>query len=204
VQKLYARLSQRRMDTLFLIDTRTPSDPHMLGVAKRCLIANLGDEYMVYVSPGCSSGVPGRNEWVGGVTLVVRKRVFTGWAVSKLHPDPLGCAMYLAADLHHSDGRRSCLMNVYLPLVSSDPLPVRPSVSSFVETQASQEPSPLVPSALLSSAFSAAPKTPPVSALVTKVRLFLSSLPHSPDRPASAEACFGTTTRFCLGTRTGS
>jgi hypothetical protein len=113
-QELYARLSQRRLDALFLINTRTLSDPHLLGVAKRCLIANLGDEYIVYVSPGCSSGVPGRNEWVGGVTLVVYKRVFTGWTVSKLHPYPSGCAMYLAADLHHSDGRRARLICVYL------------------------------------------------------------------------------------------
>jgi hypothetical protein len=190
VQELYARLSQRCLDALFLIDTRTPSDPHLLGVTNRCLIANLGDEYMVYVSPGCSSGVPGRNEWVGGVTLVVRKRVFTEWTVSKIHPDPSGCAMYLAADLHHSDGRRARLMGVYLPLVSLDPPPARPSVSSSVETQANQEPSPLASSALLPSASSAAPKTPPVSALATKVRLFLSPLPPSPDRPALAEAWF--------------
>jgi hypothetical protein len=190
VQELYAHLSQRRPDALFLIDTRTPSDPYLLGVAKRYLIANLGDEYMVYVSPGCSSGVPGRNEWVGGVTLVIRKQVFTGWTVSKLYLDPLGCAMYLAADLHHSDGRRARLMGVYLPLVSLDPPPARPSVSSSVETQASHEPSPLAPSALLSLASSAAPKTPSVPAFATKVRLFFSSLPSSPDRPASAEAWF--------------
>jgi hypothetical protein len=81
---------------------------------------DLAKEYMVYVFPGRSSGVKGRNEHVGGITMLVSKRSRSGWSVTKLHPDPSGCGSYLAADLNNADGRRVRVMGVYLPVESSD------------------------------------------------------------------------------------
>jgi hypothetical protein len=79
----------------------------------------LAEEYMVYVFPGWSSGVKGRNEHVGGITMLVSKRSCSGWSVSKLYPDPSGCGIYLAADLNNADGRWVRVMGVYFPLTSS-------------------------------------------------------------------------------------
>jgi hypothetical protein len=129
---------------------------------------------------------------VGGVTLVVCKRVFTGWTVSKLYyPDPSGCVMYLAADLHHSDGRRAHVLGTYLPQLSSDPLTRLSPVPSFpCKNQASF----ITRLCLLCFAFlclSCRPEAPPpVFALATKVRLFLSSFPPLPERPAMTEVWF--------------
>jgi hypothetical protein len=117
-EELYGRLSQRPLDVLFLVDTRTP--PAQKDYVHNTLKFGLAEEYMVYVFPGRSSGVKGRNEHVGGITMLVSKRSRSGWSVSKHHPDPSGCGIYLAADLNNADGRRVRVMGVYLPVGSSD------------------------------------------------------------------------------------
>jgi hypothetical protein len=142
---------------------------------------------MVYISPGCSSGVPRRNEWAGGVTLIVCKRVFTGWTVNKLYSDPSGYAMYLAADLHHLDGRRARVMDAYIPLESSSSVPSTPWADLL-----SSVPPPSASPVLLSSVFPAGPKLS-ASDLATKgppLSLLPPSLPLSPKRPSTAEAWF--------------
>jgi hypothetical protein len=101
-----------------LVDTRT-------SLAQKDYVHNalkfgLAEEYIMYVFPGRSSGVKGRNKHVWGITMLVSKRSRSGWSVSKFYPDPSGCGIYLAADLNNADGRRVKVMGVYLPVEASD------------------------------------------------------------------------------------
>jgi hypothetical protein len=78
---------------------------------------HMNKEWMIYIFP---AGGHGRNDSIGGVTLLVRKRDHLGWSVSKLLPDPSGCRMFLGANIHRSDGRRIRVIGAYLPAAISD------------------------------------------------------------------------------------
>jgi hypothetical protein len=97
--------------------------------------------------------------------MLVRCHTQAGWSVSKLYPDPSGCGLYLAAEMHRSDGRRVRAVGVYLPTRESD--------HSFSDTLGRHEDeSSLRP-----------------GALATKIRQYLASIPEGRQFP-TAEALF--------------
>jgi hypothetical protein len=105
IQALYARWSTKpNLHVLLLVNTRL--DPAQKDLYKDLFLANLGGEFLVYLFPGQASGVKGRNNHVGGITMLGRHQRVCGWSVSKLHYDPSGCGIYLEADMHHTSGRR--------------------------------------------------------------------------------------------------
>jgi hypothetical protein len=120
IQELYASLVFTRLDVLFLLDTRTPSTEKAIQLLHYLFRRNMNEEWMFYITPARSSGVPGRNKFMGGVIMLVCKRIRLGWTVSNLYLDPSGCSHFLAADLHQSDGCRVRVVGVYLPTASSD------------------------------------------------------------------------------------
>jgi hypothetical protein len=120
IQALYARWSTKpNLHVLYLVDTRL--DPAKKDLYKHLFLTNLGGGFSVYLFPGQASGVKGRNNHVGGITMLVRHQRACGWSVSKLHYDPSGCGIYLGADMHHTSGRRVRVVGAYLPMAVGDP-----------------------------------------------------------------------------------
>jgi hypothetical protein len=106
IQELYARLGRSSIDVIFLLYTLVRADAKNL----------------IHIFLSRSAGGSGRNDSIGGVTLLVRKRDHLGWTVSKLLPDPSGCGIFLGANVHRSDGCRIRVIGAYLPAAISDKL----------------------------------------------------------------------------------
>jgi hypothetical protein len=107
------------MDVLFLIDTRISLNNKNL--VYNFFLQNMGNEWMIYIFPGHSASGQGQSDAVGGIAIIVRCQIQSGWSVSKIYSDSSGCGLYLAAKMHHSDGRRVRVVGVYLPTRESDP-----------------------------------------------------------------------------------
>lgn len=107
---LRIRTLEERFDAMFLSDTRVSEINK--GWATRLLRLTFRDTHMVYLLPSTQIGT-GRSSAVGGFILIVRMSKDCGWTVSRLHPDPSKAGTYLAADLHHSTGRRVRAIGVY-------------------------------------------------------------------------------------------
>jgi hypothetical protein len=98
----------------------------------------MNKEWMLYIFPARSAGGSGRNDSIGGVTLLVRKQDHLGWSVSKLLPDPSGCGMFLGANVHRSDGRRIRVIGAYLPAAISDK-PFGPTLGTIKQESDTEE-----------------------------------------------------------------
>jgi hypothetical protein len=129
------RVARLKKDVFVVADTHVTAieKPHVLAHLRKALRG----EYYVYCQHTHAAGSSSHSAKVGGQLIFVRHQNYSGWSLSRLHPDPTQTGAIVALDLHHNQGHKARVVGVYMPHSSSELVtPDRDSFSDSAQSDA--------------------------------------------------------------------